>query len=88
MDGDMSSRFTIKAKHIRKPLTFSATAKKYGLRAAEAAEIRAFISSATDDDVTTRGKAPVKVGDCRVARKVRSSRSAKRRIHPRRRQSV
>jgi hypothetical protein len=89
MEDGMSRRFTIKAKYIGKPLSFSAMAKKYGLRAADAAEVRAFIYSETDGAFRIRGKRTVggKAAGYAVARKSRPSRSAKLKIHERRQTS-
>jgi hypothetical protein len=82
----MSRRFTIKAKYIGKPLSFSAMARKYGLRAADAAEVRAFIYSETDGGFGIRDKRTFggKAAGYGMARKRRPSRSAKLKTHERR----
>jgi hypothetical protein len=75
----MSRRFTIKAKYIGKPLSFSEMARKYGLRAADAAEVRAFIYSETDGGFGIRDKRTFggKAAGYGMARKRRPSRSRK-----------
>ena len=82
----MGRRFTIKTKHIGKPLSFSAMAKKYGLRATDAAEIRAFISGETNGHVLIGSKRTFgrKAAGYGIARKRRPLRPAKRKTHQRR----
>jgi hypothetical protein len=85
----MSRKFTITAKYVGKPLSFSAMAKKYGIRAADAAEVRAFVYSETDGGSGSRGQRTFggKTGRYGVARKSRPSRSATAKTHERRQTS-
>jgi len=82
----MTRRFTIRKNDIGKPLSFAETARKYGLRAADAAEVLAFITSEANGHRPSRGEPAFggKAGARPAPRKRRSPRSSRVKTNERR----
>jgi len=85
----MTRRFTIRKRDIGKPLSLTEMARKYGLRARDAADVLAFVTSAANGHRPSRGEPAIgrKAGARSLARKRRSKPSSRVKAHEGRRQT-